>query len=100
MMSRGVGMIYEHETGFKMHEQAFNEGDERRIPKTPPNADDRKNFGSSLVAWYPVRQKEAWRLKQPFSRGSGALSTAGGLVFYGGTIDLKAYDATDGKELW
>ena len=100
MMSRGTGMIYEHEAGFTMHEQAFNEGDERRIPKKPPNADDRKNFGSSLVAWDPVKQQEAWRLKQPFSRGSGALSTAGGLVFYGGTTDLKAYDATDGKELW
>ncbi len=100
MMSRGTGMIYEHEAGFQMHEQAFNEGDERRIPKKPPNADDRKNFGSSLVAWDPVKQQEAWRLKQPFSRGSGALSTAGGLVFYGGTTDLKAYDATNGKELW
>jgi quinohemoprotein ethanol dehydrogenase len=54
-----------------------------------------------LVAWDPVRKREAWRVEYPVARSGGTLSTAGNLVFQG-RADGKfaAYRATDGKALW
>ena len=54
-----------------------------------------------LVAWDPVRGREAWRAEFPMSRSGGTLSTAGNLVFQGrGDGKFAAYRATDGKPLW
>jgi quinohemoprotein ethanol dehydrogenase len=54
-----------------------------------------------LVAWDPVRQKEAWRVAHDAVWNGGTAATAGGLVFQGtaeGFFD--AYDAQSGKRLW
>jgi quinohemoprotein ethanol dehydrogenase len=63
--------------------------------------ENKKNQNSYLIAWDPVKQKEAWRV--PYRRGGsgGTLTTAGNLVFQG-TSDatLAAYDARTGKKLW
>jgi len=58
------------------------------------------SFGC-LLAWDPVRQKEAWRVEYPGPWNGGTLTTAGNLVFEG-TADGRffAYDATSGKKLW
>src|SRR5206468_3993960 len=54
-----------------------------------------------LVAWDPVTQKEAWRVKHPFLWNGGTLATGGGLVFQGTAAgSFNAYSAQDGKELW
>jgi quinohemoprotein ethanol dehydrogenase len=54
-----------------------------------------------LVAWDPVAQKAAWRVKNPTVEDGGVLATGGNLVFQGrGDGTLVAYRATDGKELW
>jgi lanthanide-dependent methanol dehydrogenase len=52
-------------------------------------------------AWDPVARKKAWSIKEDFPVWSGALATAGDVVFYG-TMDgwFKAIDARDGKLLW
>jgi len=57
---------------------------------------------SSLLAWDPVRQREAWRIPFKSSNGGGGtLATAGGLVFQGRTAGkLVALAAESGKELW
>lgn len=54
-----------------------------------------------LVAWDPVRRREAWRVEYSVARSGGTLSTAGNLVFQG-RADGKfaAYRSTDGKPLW
>jgi PQQ-dependent dehydrogenase (methanol/ethanol family) len=54
-----------------------------------------------FTAWDPVARREAWTLKEDFPVWSGALATAGDLVFYG-TMDgwFKAVDARSGKVLW
>jgi quinohemoprotein ethanol dehydrogenase len=64
---------------------------------TPPKA---PAFGR-LLAWDPVKQKEAWRIEYPAPWNGGTLTTAGNLVFQG-TADGRfvAYDATSGKSLW
>jgi lanthanide-dependent methanol dehydrogenase len=54
-----------------------------------------------FTAWDPVRRKPAWKIRENFPVWSGALATAGNVVFYG-TMDrwFKAVDATNGKLLW
>jgi PQQ-dependent dehydrogenase (methanol/ethanol family) len=54
-----------------------------------------------VTAWDPVQGRAVWKLREKFPVWSGALATAGGLVFYG-TMDgyAKAVDARTGHELW
>ncbi|MDQ2643450.1 MAG: PQQ-dependent dehydrogenase, methanol/ethanol family [Myxococcota bacterium] len=54
-----------------------------------------------FTAWDPLAGRAVWRVAEDFPAWSGALTTAGGLVFYG-TMDgtFKALDAQTGKELW
>jgi lanthanide-dependent methanol dehydrogenase len=54
-----------------------------------------------FTAWDPVAGKKAWSLKEDFPVWSGALVTAGDVVFYG-TMDgwFKAVDAKNGSLLW
>ncbi|MFD1702776.1 lanthanide-dependent methanol dehydrogenase XoxF5 [Methylopila henanensis] len=55
----------------------------------------------NFIAWDNVKGKIVWSNKEMFSVWSGALATAGGVVFYG-TLEgyLKAVDAKTGKELY
>jgi lanthanide-dependent methanol dehydrogenase len=57
--------------------------------------------GGEFDAWDPVAGKKVWSITEPFPVWSGALVTAGDVVFYG-TLDgwFKALDARTGKELW
>jgi len=55
----------------------------------------------NFIAWDAGTGKIVWSNKEPFSVWSGALATAGDVVFYG-TLEgyLKAVDAKTGKELY
>jgi PQQ-dependent dehydrogenase (methanol/ethanol family) len=55
----------------------------------------------NFIAWDAKSGKIVWSNKEQFSVWSGALATAGGVVFYG-TLEgyLKAVDAKTGKELY
>jgi PQQ-dependent dehydrogenase (methanol/ethanol family) len=55
----------------------------------------------NFIAWDGKTGKIVWSNKEQFSVWSGALATAGGVVFYG-TLEgyLKAVDAKSGKELY
>jgi PQQ-dependent dehydrogenase (methanol/ethanol family) len=63
----------------------------------PPGESNMGNF----IAWDGRTGKIVWSDKEQFSVWSGALATAGGIVFYG-TLEgyLKAVDAKTGKELY
>ena len=54
-----------------------------------------------LLAWDPVKQKEAWRAEYVAPWNGGTLTTAGNLVFQG-TADGRfiAYNASTGEKLW
>jgi len=54
-----------------------------------------------FTAWDPVKNQKVWQIEEKFPVWSGALVTAGDVVFYG-TLDrwFKAVDAKSGKELW
>ena len=55
----------------------------------------------NFIAWDPAAGKIAWSKAERFSVWSGALTTAGDVVFYG-TLEgyVKAISPKDGKELW
>ncbi len=55
----------------------------------------------NFIAWDAGEGKILWSKPEPFSVWSGALATAGDVVFYG-TLEgyLKAVDPKDGKELY
>src|SRR6267142_2088697 len=67
------------------------------LDATPPK---NQPFGR-LLAWDPVKQKEAWRAEYVAPWNGGTLTTAGNLVFQG-TADGRfiAYNATSGEKLW
>jgi alcohol dehydrogenase (cytochrome c) len=54
-----------------------------------------------FIAWDPVAGKARWEKKENLAAYGGAMTTAGGLVFYG-TMEgwLKALDARTGNEVW
>ena len=64
----------------------------------PPAGD---NHLGNFIAWDAGTGKIVWSDPEPFSVWSGALATAGDIVFYG-TLEgyLKAVDAKTGKELY
>lgn len=64
----------------------------------PPKGED--NMGN-FIAWDATKGKIVWSKPELFSVWSGALATAGDVVFYG-TLEgyLKAIDAKTGEELY
>src|SRR5882762_782112 len=58
------------------------------------------NLGA-FIAWDAANGKRVWEIKEKYPVWSGALATAGSVVFYG-TLDgwFKAVDAKTGSGLW
>src|SRR5690349_5425208 len=58
-------------------------------------------YRGELTAWDPVKAQRLWSIKENFPVWSGALVTAGDVVFYG-TMDnwFKAVNARTGEVLW
>jgi PQQ-dependent dehydrogenase (methanol/ethanol family) len=54
-----------------------------------------------FCAWDPVQKKKVWKIDEDFPAWSGAMVTAGDVVFYG-TMEgwFKAINARTGEELW
>jgi alcohol dehydrogenase (cytochrome c) len=62
---------------------------------------DSGGYLAELMAWDPVKQKRVWGIREDLPILGGAMSTAGGLMFYGDTRGiLKAVDAKTGTILW
>ena len=59
------------------------------------------DLGGEFTAWDPVNGKAVWKIKDRFPVWSGALATAGDVVFFG-TMDgyFKAVNAKTGEQLW
>jgi len=54
-----------------------------------------------FMAWDPATGKKVWSINEQFMTMSGAIATAGDLVFYGTTDGwFRAVDARNGKVLW
>jgi glucose dehydrogenase len=70
------------------------------FPAGQVTGDGSTNLGN-FIAWDATKGEIVWSLPEPFSVWSGALATAGDVVFYG-TLEgyLKAVNAETGKELY
>ncbi len=70
------------------------------FPAGRVTGDGSTNLGN-FIAWDASKGKIVWSLPERFSVWSGALATAGDVVFYG-TLEgyVKAVDAKTGKELY
>ncbi|MEX2524834.1 MAG: PQQ-dependent dehydrogenase, methanol/ethanol family [Gammaproteobacteria bacterium] len=66
-----------------------------------PNNNERNDNMGNFIAWDADKGKIVWSIQEQWSVWSGALTTAGNVVFYG-TLDgyAKAVDAKSGKLLW
>jgi PQQ-dependent dehydrogenase (methanol/ethanol family) len=81
--------------------EAYNPGKFYLASEFDLDKADGGGFLSEMKAWDPVKQTAVWGIKEDLPFMGGAMSTAGGLVFYGNTRgDLKAVDAKTGKVLW
>jgi quinohemoprotein ethanol dehydrogenase len=95
---------YKHDDKFEFRDRTWNTG--LSATRDPANAQTvtaaaKSSSGSSLIAWDPVQQREAWRVAYPRAGNGGTLSTGGKLVFQG-SVDghLNAYAADSGAKLW
>jgi mono/diheme cytochrome c family protein len=69
----------------------------KRPEGTAPTLEGPRSY---LVAWDPVKQKEAWRQTEGTAR-AGTMTTAGNLVFQGTANGrFNAYKADTGEKLW
>ncbi|WP_371229575.1 PQQ-dependent dehydrogenase, methanol/ethanol family [Pseudomonas sp. QE6] len=89
--------VYRNEGKDFLRRKGFNTGagfsDTTEVP--------REAVSGALLAWDPVKQKEAWRVPYPHYWNGGTLSTAGNLVFQGTAAgNLMAYSADKGEKLW
>jgi quinohemoprotein ethanol dehydrogenase len=65
------------------------------------HADVPRTSRAFLIAWDPVATREVWRSELRGTIASGALATAGGLVFQGAQRgEFSAYRDSDGAKLW
>jgi mono/diheme cytochrome c family protein len=89
------GMV--SEAGAKMGNQLLSINIAKRPEAAAPKLE---GAGAYLLAWDPVKQKEAWKSREG-SGSSGTMSTAGNLVFQGtGQRNFTAFRADNGDKLW
>jgi quinohemoprotein ethanol dehydrogenase len=70
-------------------------------PNAKPATEPAPPLKGYLLAWDPVKQKEAWRVDHANVWNGGTLSTAGNLVFQGAADGhFVAYSADAGHKLW
>jgi lanthanide-dependent methanol dehydrogenase len=99
-----TGLLYIPHNNLCMDEESIETG---YIAGTPYVGADVKMYagpggnGGRFSAWDILGQKEVWGFDDRFPVWSGALATAGDVVFYG-TLDgwFIARNAKDGTELW
>jgi PQQ-dependent dehydrogenase (methanol/ethanol family) len=77
----------------------WNTGVQMTAP--PEGREEEARFRGWLLAWDPVRQKEAWSIEKDWPWNGGTLATGGDLVFQGDHRGIfRAHDARNGRVLW
>jgi lanthanide-dependent methanol dehydrogenase len=98
-----LGLFYTSTNNFCMDYQATRSAYLKGTPfigvNSPYVAGPGGHLGS-LIAWDPGAARKVWEIEEPYPSWSGALATAGDVVFYG-TLDgwFKSVDAVSGKVL-
>ncbi|MEC9375028.1 MAG: PQQ-dependent dehydrogenase, methanol/ethanol family [Pseudomonadota bacterium] len=95
---------YNHDRGYKFKPGFQNTGIEEGVidfrAKDPQDKPFKGKLSTNLLAWDPVSQTEAWRVRNS-ALGGGTIATSGNLVFQGlASGDFIAYETDNGKALW
>ena len=92
--------FYSPDANFKTRAGLWNLGADL-VPALKNVPDPKQIPPGHLLAWDPIKQKEAWRVQYKMMWNGGTLTTAGNLVFQG-TSDGRfvAYSADKGEKLW
>ena len=99
------GFPYIADQVFKPHPIGFNTGLDFAAGAMPNDVGVQKatmaGLKGYLLAWDPVKQKEAWRAPHAGPANGGTVATAGNLVFQGDySGQFSAYRADTGQKLW
>lgn len=91
--------------GFTAHPDSWNLGLNMAKAGIPDRPEARLAFARDLkgwiIAWDPVRQREAFRVDHKGPWNGGILATGGDLLFQGlANGEFHAYDATNGRDLF
>lgn len=100
-----IPFLYGHDQGHEFINKRWNLGIDIAITIPPEDPQQLLALAAlvkgRLVAWDPITQTEKWAVDHPQSWNGGVLATGGNLVFQGTSHgDFKAYDASNGDELW
>ncbi len=100
-----VGFNFKSPNDFEFKNEALNFGIDMVAAGMPQDPKIKKAILDSvkgkLVAWDPVRQKQAWAVERPGPWNGGTLATAGNLVFEGTAAgQFEAYRADTGQKVW
>ena len=100
-----VGFNFKSPDDFEFKNQAPNYGIDMLAAGMPQDPKIKKAILDSvkgkLVAWDPIRQKQAWAIDRPGPWNGGTLATAGNLVFEGTAGgQFEAYRADTGEKVW
>jgi quinohemoprotein ethanol dehydrogenase len=89
------GMVAE--AGAKMGNQLLSINTSKQPEYARPDLG--ADAGMYLLAWDPVKRKEAWKQREG-SGGAGVLATAGNLVFQANGNNFIAFRADTGEKVW
>ena len=100
-----VGFNFKSPNDFEFKNEALNFGIDMVAAGMPQDPKIKKAILDSvkgkLVAWDPIRQKQAWAVERPGPWNGGTLATAGNLVFEGTAAgQFEAYRADTGQKVW
>ncbi len=100
-----VGFNFKSPDDFHFENLAPNYGIDMLAAAMPQDPKIKKAILDSvkgkLVAWDPIRQKQAWSIDRPGPWNGGTLATAGNLVFEGTAGGkFEAYRADTGEKVW
>lgn len=103
--AQDVPFLYQDKVDDKFDPDTFNTMTDWTVGELPSQEAQRKELKAmikgELVAWNPVTQKAAWRVRYDRMWNGGVLATAGNLVFQGRADDsFAAYAADTGALLW
>ncbi len=100
-----VGFNFKSPDDFEFKNQAPNYGIDMLAAGMPQDPKIKTAILDSvkgkLVAWDPIRQRQAWSIDRPGPWNGGTLATAGNLVFEGTAGgQFEAYRADTGEKVW
>ncbi len=96
-----MGAVYKVDAGWRYRPRTWNTGLDMSAFEKFGSDESGGRWEAFLLAWDPVRRREAWRVPHVTGFNGGTLSAGRNLVFAGSADgQFSAYRASDGARLW